>query len=40
MNKEEAWNQFKKSGRVEDYLVYVKKKRKEENDNKSRGDNR
>lgn len=40
MNKEEAWNQFKKSGRVEDYLVYAKKKRREENDNKSRGNNR
>lgn len=39
MNKKEAWNQFKKTGSVEDYLVYAKKK-SEENDNKSRGDHR
>jgi len=24
MNKKEAWNKFKESGRVEDYLDYVK----------------
>ena len=29
MNKKEAWNKFKKSGRVEDYLVYANKKRSE-----------
>lgn len=26
MNKKEAWNQFKKTGKVEDYLVYAEKK--------------
>lgn len=26
MNKKEAWNVFKKTGRVEDYLVYAEKK--------------
>lgn len=30
MNKKEAWNIFKKSGKVEDYLEY-KKIEKEEN---------
>lgn len=36
MNKNEAWNKFKKSGSIEDYLVYAEKKKCEENDNKSR----
>lgn len=36
MNKKEAWNKFKESGKVEDYLEYAKKKRSEERDNKSR----
>ena len=40
MNKKEAWNQFKKSGSIEDYLNYAKKKRSEENVRKSGGDNR
>ncbi len=39
MNKFEAWNKFKNSGKVEDYLIYAKQKRSEENDNKSGGDN-
>ncbi len=39
MNKKEAWNQFKKSGSIEDYLTYAKKKRSDKDDNKSRGDN-
>lgn len=29
MNKNEAWNKFKKSGKVEDYLEYKKIERKE-----------
>jgi hypothetical protein len=29
MNKKEAWNKFKKSGKVEDYLAYINKKRSE-----------
>ena len=29
MNKKEAWNKFKKTGKVEDYLVYAKIKRSE-----------
>ena len=29
MNKNEAWKKFKKSGKVEDYLVYASKKRSE-----------
>ena len=29
MNKKEAWNKFKKSGKVEDYLEYASKKRSE-----------
>ena len=40
MNKKEAWNLFKKSGKVEDYLAYAEKKRSEESDNKSRRNNR
>ena len=36
----EAWNKFKNSGKVEDYLVYAKTKKGEENDNKSRRDYR
>ena len=40
MNKNEAWNKFKNSGKVEDYLEYAKTKRSEENDNKSRRNNR
>ncbi len=36
----EAWNKFKNSGKVEDYLEYAKAKRSEENDNKSRRDYR
>ena len=39
MNKNEAWNKFKQSGKVEDYLEYASKK-SEENDNKSRRDHR
>lgn len=39
MNKKEAWNKFKQSGKVEDYLEYASKK-SEENDNKTRRDNR
>lgn len=39
MNKKEAWNKFKQSGKVEDYLVYASKK-SDENDNKSRRDHR
>lgn len=39
MNKKEAWNKFKKTGSVEDYLVYAQKKRSETDDNKSRRDN-
>ena len=35
MNKNEAWNKFKKTGSVEDYLVYAEKKRNA-NDNQSR----
>ncbi len=35
MNKKEAWNKFKKSGKVEDYLVYASKK-SDSNDYKSR----
>ncbi len=35
MNKLEAWNKFKKSGKVEDYLEYASKK-SDKNDNKSR----
>ncbi len=35
MNKKEAWNKFKASGRVEDYLLYAKKKRSDKDDNKS-----
>lgn len=38
MNKKEAWNKFKESGKVTDYLRYAKK-RSEENDNQSRGNN-
>ena len=37
MKKEEAWNKFKKSGKVEDYLVYASKK-SVKNDNKGRRD--
>ncbi len=40
MNKKEAWNVFKKSGKVEDYLTYAEKKRSEESDNKSRRNDR
>lgn len=40
MNKNEAWNKFRKTGRVEDYLIYAEKKRSEESDNKSRGNHR
>lgn len=29
MNKKEAWEKFKKTGKVEDYLVYANKKRSE-----------
>ncbi len=29
MNKKEAWNKFKKSGKVEDYLEYAKKRSEE-----------
>lgn len=29
MNQKEAWEKFKKSGKVEDYLEYVKIKRSE-----------
>ncbi len=29
MNKETAWQKFKESGKVEDYLEYVKLKRSE-----------
>ncbi len=29
MNKKEAWNKFKQSGRIADYLEYAKKKRSE-----------
>lgn len=29
MNKKEAWNKFKKTGRVEDYLEYKKIKEEE-----------
>lgn len=35
MKKLEAWNKFKQSGKVEDYLEYVSKK-SDKNDNKSR----
>lgn len=35
MNKKEAWNKFKQSGKIEDYLEYANKK-SEENDKKSR----
>lgn len=35
MNKKEAWNQFKKTGKVEDYLTYASKKRSERDDNES-----
>ena len=28
MNKKEAWNKFKKSGKVEDYLEYKKIEKK------------
>ncbi len=34
MNKKEAWNKFKKTGNVLDYLEYAKK-RSESDDNKS-----
>ncbi len=30
MNKKEAWNKFKKSGKVEDYLEYKRIEREEE----------
>lgn len=30
MNKKEAWNKFKESGKIEDYLNYKKVKDKEE----------
>ena len=30
MNKKEAWNKFKKSGRIEDYLNYKEIERQEE----------
>lgn len=40
MNKNEAWNKFKKSGRIEDYLAYAKEKKCCDSDNKSRGDHR
>ncbi len=39
MNKKDAWDKFKKSGKVVDYLEYAQKKG-EENDNESRRDNR
>lgn len=39
MNKKEAWNKFKQSGKVEDYLAYASKK-SDENDNKSRRNHR
>ena len=29
MNKQGAWNKFKKTGKVEDYLIYASKKRSE-----------
>ena len=31
MNKKEAWNKFKKSGKVDDYLKYKEIERDEEN---------
>ncbi len=30
MNKKEAWNKFKKSGKVEDYLEYKRIEKEEE----------
>ena len=30
MNKKEAWNKFKKSGKVEDYLAYKQIEKEEE----------
>lgn len=39
MNKKEAWNKFKQSGKVEDYLEYVSKKRSEKDDHENRRDN-
>ncbi len=30
MNKKEAWNKFKKSGKVEDYLLYKEIERAED----------
>ncbi len=39
MKKIEAWNKFKQSGKIEDYLEYASKKRSESNDNKSRRNN-
>ncbi len=35
MNKNEAWNKFKRTGNIKDYLVYAEKKRSEKNDNKN-----
>ena len=32
MNSKDLWNKFYKTGKVEDYLKYKEKKRKEEND--------
>lgn len=39
MNKKEAWNKFKKTGSVEDYLIYASKK-SDKDDNKTRRDYR
>lgn len=36
MNKKEAWNKFKQSGKVEDYLAYAEKKKDEKSARKSR----
>ncbi len=36
MNKKEAWDVFKKTGSVVDYLVYAEKKKDEQDDHKSR----
>lgn len=40
MKKKEAWDKFKESGKIKDYLVYAEAKRSEScYDNKSRGNN-
>ncbi len=38
MNQNEAWNKFKKSGSVEDYLAYAKTKKRNRNDHENGGD--